>query len=236
MVKKKKRVMLKLSGEVFSGDGESVFELSRMENIIREIKEIHAGGCQLAITIGGGNIWRYRDCIDLPIERSDSDFLGMLATLMNAVVFKGMLLKEHISAVAFSRIDAPQIIPRYFRETARNHLMSGDVVILAGGTGNPYFTTDSAAALSALELGCEELLKATKVDYVYDKDPMKHRNAKSFDSLSFSDILAKRLMVMDLTAVSLCQEAHLPIRIFNVLKKGNLLKACNGDHVGTLVS
>lgn len=236
MEKKTQRVMLKLSGEIFCGADGRMFESSFMENIVQEMREIRKRGCHLAITLGGGNIWRYRDFVDLPLERSDSDFLGMLATLMNAVVLRGAFLKENISAVAFSRIDAHQVLPCYNRETARNHFESGDIVILAGGTGNPYFTTDSAAALNALELGCENFFKATKVDYVYDKDPMKHRDAKAFHSLSFSDILKKQLKVMDLTAISLCEEAHLPIRVFNVLKKGNLLKACNGDRIGTLIS
>ena len=231
-----RRIMLKLSGEVFRGQKNLNIDPMVIESFSFDIQSIREKNIQLAITVGGGNFWRYRDFQNLQIERSDSDSLGMLATIMNAVILRSELVAKNIPVSIFSCVSVPSILPCYDRFSAREALSRGDIVILAGGTGKPYFTTDSAAALHALELHCDELLKATKVDYVYDKDPMKDKSAKPFKKLAYNQVFEMNLAFMDRTAISLCQEGHLEIRVFNFYKSGNLMNACLNKNIGTLIS
>lgn len=226
--------MLKLSGEAFCEKSNHGIHPASLRRTAEEIQSL--AHFETAITVGGGNFWRYRDCKDLSLERSNSDFMGMVVTVLNALALVDALKKLHVSAVALSCIRMPQVIETYNRVKALSYLEKGFVVILAGGTGNPYFTTDSAAALHGLELHCDIILKATKVDFVYDKDPMRYSSAHAFKTLTFSEILEDRLEIMDLSAISLCQEHHLPIRVFHFFKKGNLLKAASGKDIGTFIS
>lgn len=235
---KYKRVLLKLSGEVFAGDREDqAFDIDVCKAICREVIDLVKMGAQVAIVVGGGNIWRYRDNKSLPIDHVDSDNMGMLATMMNVIflknVFNFLKLKKvaAFAANAHERILAPYTVCR-----ARKKLEEGNVVLLGGGTGNPFFTTDSASALRALELECDVFLKATKVDYVYDKDPMKYKDAQKFKKVTYNEVLKRELGVMDLAAVSLCMESSLPIEVFNLQKKGNICKVVAGQSVGTLVT
>lgn len=229
-----KRIMLKLSGEVFSGN-ESNIDRDTLDAVATSIAEVVASGIQLAIVVGGGNIWRYRDMKTVGIERAVSDGMGMLATIMNSVALQSAL--EHIGCHTrvLSAVNVPQLAEPYIRRRALRHLEKGRVVICAGGTGNPYFTTDSAAALRASELECNVLLKGTDVDGIYDKDPDMHPDATLFTTLPYQEAIAKNLGVMDQAAFSLCREQELPIRVFNFFKKGALLDAAKGEAVGTLV-
>lgn len=229
------KIMLKLSGEALNSSGEAGIDASALSRTVSEVKKAQKKGRYIAITVGGGNIWRYRDSLGLPLERCDSDYLGMLATVFNAVCLRAEFATQGIAAYACSRVSASKVIDDYDRETARKKFCNGEVVILAGGTGNPYFTTDSSAALSALELGCEILLKATKVPYVYDRDPARDASAKAFRELSYAEVLTKNYQVMDAAAISLCQDAKLPIRVFDFFENGNLKKVCEGGEVGTII-
>lgn len=233
---KYKRILLKLSGEVFKGEGDDSFDVNICKDIARQVIEIAKLGCQVAVVVGGGNIWRFRDHKHLALDRVDSDNMGMLATMMNAIFMKNVFKELKFSKVeAFSALSAPKAILPYTVCKARAKLDEGNIVLLGGGTGSPYFTTDTTAALRALELQCDVMLKATKVDYVYDKDPMKYKDAKKFKQLSFADCLARGLNVMDLAAVSLCQNSNLPIEVFNLQKKGNIRKVVSGQSVGTII-
>ncbi len=229
------RIMLKLSGEALSGAKESGLDDAALHSIAGEIMEVAKTGVQIAVTIGGGNIWRYRDRQDSGIERTVSDAMGMLATIMNAVALQAALEAERQASRVCSAIDVPQLAEPYIRRKAVRHLEKGRIVICAGGTGNPYFTTDSAAALRALELGCEVILKATNVDGVYDKDPRKDKNAKKYETLSLQEAIEKDLHIMDQAALSLCRDQRLPIVVFNFSEKGNLLRVVKGEKVGTRV-
>ena len=230
-----KRIMLKLSGEALSGAKEFGLNDTALHSIAGEIMEIAKTGTQIAVTVGGGNIWRYRDMKDSGIERTASDAMGMLATIMNAVALQAAL--ESLGGVSrvCSAIDVPQLAEPYLQRKALRHLEKGRIVICAGGTGNPYFTTDSAAALRALELSCEVILKATNVDGVYDKDPKTAKDAKKYDTLSLQEAIEKDLHVMDQAALSLCRDQKLPIVVFNFGTRGNLLKVVKGEKIGTKV-
>lgn len=227
--------MLKLSGEVLLGDKASGIDYKVLESLCREIIEVKKLGAQIAIVIGGGNIWRYRDFKDTGIERVISDNIGMLATIMNAVAMQSMFEKLGAHCRVASAIDIPQIAHPYSRRRTVRHLEKGRIVICAGGTGSPFFTTDSAAALRALETNCDALFKATNVDGVYDKDPDKHKNAKKFSKLTYQDVLEMNLGFMDQTAVSLCKEGAIPIIVFNLMHRGNIKKAALGQKVGTII-
>lgn len=236
-----KRVMLKLSGEILQGDagaravGEAAgIYKNAIENFCREILEI-SESVQIALVIGGGNFWRFRDQKALSLDRTVSDNIGMLATIMNALALQNVFSRLKRKSIAFSSISTPRVIDDYTVRSALIYLQSGSIVICAGGTGNPFFSTDSAAALRGLELGCDILLKATNVDYVYDKDPKKFRDARKFEKISFQEVLERGLQVMDLTAISLCRDGNFPIRVFNMEKKGNLKKAVFGEKIGTLI-
>jgi uridylate kinase len=235
--KKTKRVMLKISGEALSkeGKGNGIHQPTLYELAGRVAELANTDGIQLAIVIGGGNIWRWRDTTGTGIERTASDAMGMLATIMNAVALQAALESHGAHTRVLSAIQVPQLAEAYIPRKGIRHLEKGRVVVCAGGTGNPYFTTDSAAALRALELNCDLLLKATKVDGVYDKDPEKHADAKKYDNLTFREAIERHLDVMDQAAFSLCEDAGLPICVFDFAGEGNLIKAAMGEKVGTLV-
>jgi uridylate kinase len=233
---KYKRILLKLSGEILEGKNGYGIDFDTLKNLCEEVKAVQKLGVEVAIVIGGGNIWRYRDFKSSGLDRVNSDYMGMLATIMNSIAMEDQFSKIGIEARALSAINMPVVIGTYLRAKALDYLKKGRVVICAGGTGSPFFTTDSAAALRALELNCDILLKATKVDYVYDKDPHKYKNAKKFTSLSYLEVLKRELEVMDLSAVSLCLERKLPILVFNLNKKGNIARAVQGEKIGTLIS
>lgn len=235
--KKFRRIMLKLSGETLAkeGKGQGINQVV-LHSLAKRIKEeIADEGVQLVVVVGGGNIWRYRDMKGSGIERSVSDYMGMLATIMNAVALQSALRSFGADTHVLSAIDVPQLAEPYIRGKALSHLQKGRIVICAGGTGNPYFTTDSAAALRAAELGCDILLKATTVDGVYDKDPAKYSGAKRYKTLTYDEAIRKNLAVMDQAAFSLCREQNLPIRVFRYAEKGSLRKAARGEDIGTLV-
>ncbi len=232
---KYKRIMLKVSGEVLadkSGDG---IDFDAVKALAQRIKDLNKLGCEIALVVGGGNFWRYRDNAKESIERQDSDTIGMLATVMNGIVVYNALKKIDITPRIMSGV-AYDVVEKFDSKFARGHLRKGRVVICAGGTGRPFFTTDTAAALRALQLDCDVYLKATKVDGVYDKDPIKSKNAKKFDFLTFGEALEKDLKVMDLTAISLCKDNNLPVIVLDYWKKSNLEKAVFGKKIGTLIS
>lgn len=230
-----KRIMLKLSGEVFSGDKEFGLDKPTLVDVAKQILAVQKKGIQVVVVVGGGNIWRYRDTTESGIERTASDAMGMLATVMNSVALQSALETLGAETRVLSAINIPELAEPFIRRRALRHLEKRRIVICAGGTGNPYFTTDSAAALRALELSCDVLLKGTNVDGIYDKDPQKHGDAVKFDSLTYREALTKHLDVMDQAAFSLCQDQHLPIVVFNFFEKGALLKAASGEKIGTIV-
>ena len=230
-----KRIMIKLSGELFAREGGFGLHHENLGEVAKSIKEVVDAGFEVVVVVGGGNIWRFRDTQDSGIERTSSDAIGMLATIMNGVGLQSALETLDQNTRVCSAIDVPQLAEPYLKRRAERHLEKGRVVICAGGTGNPYFTTDSAAALRALELQCDMLLKATNVDGVYDKDPNKHSDAKKYDKLTYQEAIEKHLNVMDQAAFSLCMDQNLPIRVFNFDKDGSLLKAAKGEKIGTLV-
>lgn len=233
---KYKRIMLKLSGEVFGGKKGSFIDDKTVLELCREIVAVKKMGVEIAIVVGGGNIWRYRDHKNSGFDRVLSDQIGMVATVLNSMYLQGVFAKLGVEARVCSALEAPKVVETFYPLKGRKHLSKGRIVICAGGTGSPFFTTDTAAALKALELKCDVLLKATKVDFVYDKDPMKYKNAKKFKKLSYSDVLSKCLGVMDLTAVSLCKEGNIPICVFNLTKKGNIARVAKGEDIGTIIN
>lgn len=232
--KKSKRIMLKFSGEVLRGQGDDSIDFGKLEKLAKEVKEV-AKKMSVVMVIGGGNIWRYRDNKGKGIPRVESDFMGMMATVMNGVAMQAALEGMGVSCRVMSALPVAEIAEPYVRRKALDHLEHGRVVICAGGTGRPFFTTDTAAALRALELNCDVLLKATKVDGVYDKDPEKHKNAKLFKSITFDEVIKQKLAFMDITASTLCREGELPVVVFDLMKKGNLALAAAGKNVGTKV-
>ena len=229
------RLVLKLSGEVLAGDKGFGIDPAKANNLAKEIKSIHDMGVSIGLIIGAGNIFRGIQAASKGMQRVTGDYLGMLATIMNAVCVQDAL--ENLGSVTrtLSAITVAQIAEPYIRRRALRHMEKGRIVIVAGGTGNPYFTTDTAAALRATELGAEVLIKGTKVDGVYDKDPLLHSDAKLYEKISFKEVIQKELRVMDMTAISLCKENSLPIRVFNINKSGELKKLVLGEPIGTLV-
>ncbi len=228
--------MLKLSGEALSGSADFGLESGALHRIAEEIISVKKQGIEVVVTIGGGNIWRFRDQKESGIERTASDAMGMLATIMNAVGLQAAIESLGAESRVCSAIDVPQLAEPYLRRRAVRHLQKGRIVICAGGTGNPYFTTDSAAALRALELNCNVILKATNVDGVYDKDPKKFPDAKKYDKLTLQEAIEKGLGVMDQAALSLCREQGIGVVVFDFSKKENLLKVVKGENVGTVVT
>ena len=230
------RVMLKLSGEALSKDGKGQgIHQPTLQKIAEDIAAISKKGIQLVIVVGGGNIWRFRDTADSGIERTASDTMGMLATIMNGVALQAALESMGSFCRVASAIQVPQVAEPYIRRRVIRHLEKNRIVICAGGTGNPFFTTDSAAALRALELDCDIVLKATNVEGIYDKDPQTSSDAKLYKEISYQEALEKHLNVMDQSAFSLCQDSNLPIRVFNSTVEGNLMRAAMGEDIGTLV-
>lgn len=232
---KYKRILLKLSGEALLGEKEFGIEPEIIKNIALEIKEIQEMGSETAIVIGGGNIFRGITGISYGMDRVSADNMGMVATVINALALQDALEKEEIQTRIQTAIEMKELAEPYIRRRALRHLDKGRVVIFAGGTGNPYFTTDTAASLRANEIGAEVILKATKVDGVYSSDPMIEKNATKFTNLSYLDIIKKGLKIIDSTAVSLCMDNNIPIVIFNLSKRGNIKRILLGERIGTLV-
>ncbi len=231
-----RRVLLKLSGEVLSGEQGFGIDPTKAAYLANEVKSIHELGVGIGLVIGAGNIFRGRQAASQGMDRVTGDYLGMLATIMNAIYEKDALEKAECETRTLSAISVSQMAEPYIRRRAIRHLEKGRIVIVAGGTGNPFFTTDSAAALRATELAAEIVLKGTKVDGVYDKDPMVHEDAIKFDTISFSQVLKDNLRIMDLTAITLCKENNLPIQVFNINQGGDLKELVLGGKIGTLVS
>jgi len=229
------RVLLKISGEALLGNLSFGIDPEVLQRLAQEIAEVAKAGVQMAIVIGGGNIFRGRQAQDLGIDQTTGDYMGMLATLMNALALQVALERQGIEVRVMSAIPMRSVAEPYIRRRAIRHLEKGRVVIFAAGTGNPYFTTDTAAALRAAEINAEVILKATKVDGVYEKDPVQFKDAKKYDVLSYLDILQRQLKVMDATAVSLCMDNELLIIVFNIMIPGNIKKAIWGEAVGTKV-
>jgi len=231
-----KRVLLKLSGEILSGSNGYGIDPEKALYLAREVKSIYDLGVGIGLIIGAGNIFRGIQAADRGMERVTGDYLGMLATIMNAISVQDALEQEGCETRTLSAISITQVAEPYIRRRALRHLEKGRIVIIAGGTGNPFFTTDSAAALRATELNAEIVIKGTKVDGVYDQDPMSNSKANKYDSISFNDVLQKNLRVMDLTAITLCKENKIPIQVFNIKKSGNLKQLILGAKIGTIVS
>jgi uridylate kinase len=229
------RVLLKLSGEVLAGERGYGIDPAVVGEIADQIQDVNALGVELAIVIGGGNIFRGLAAAATGIERCSADYMGMLATVMNALALQSVLESKGVLTRVQSAIEMRQLAEPYIRRRAIRHLEKKRVVILACGTGNPYFSTDTAAALRAMEIGAEVILKGTKVDGVYDRDPMKDRSATMFSRLTFFDVIEKGLAVMDTTAVTLCMENRLPIIVFNLKDKDNIKRIVRGEALGTVV-
>ncbi|CAN5525405.1 MAG: UMP kinase [Pyrinomonadaceae bacterium] len=231
------RILLKLSGEALMGGQNYGIDTLVAESVAREVKAVHELGVEIAIVVGGGNIFRGVSKSAGNMDRGAADYIGMLATVMNAVVLQDALEQIDVYTRVMSAIDIPQLAEPFIRRRAIRHLEKKRVVIFAAGTGNPYFTTDSAAALRACEIGAEVIFKATKVDGIYSADPMKDPNAMRFEKISYQEVLEKQLKVMDASAISLCMDNNLPIIVFNMKESGNILKAVSGDlSIGTLVT
>ncbi|HRH44981.1 MAG TPA: UMP kinase [Pyrinomonadaceae bacterium] len=231
-----KRILLKLSGEALMGEQNYGIDTNVAESVAKEIKAVHELGVEVAIVVGGGNIFRGVSKSAGNMDRAAADYIGMLATVMNAVVLQDALEKQNVFTRVMSAIDIPQLAEPFIRRRAVRHLEKMRVVIFAAGTGNPYFTTDSAAALRACEIKAEVIFKATKVDGIYSADPMKDATATRFETISYQEVLEKQLKVMDTSAISLCMDNNLPIMVFNMKKSGNIIKAVSGDtSIGTLV-
>src|SRR5215467_9728389 len=230
------RVLLKLSGEALGGSRDYGLDLEVVETIAAQVKRVHQMGVQVALVVGGGNIFRGLAATERGFDRATGDYMGMLATVINALALQDALERTGIPARTMTAIQMPQVAEPYIRRRAVRHLEKGRVVILAAGTGNPYFTTDTAAALRAVEIGAEVILKATKVDGVYDADPVTHPDAQRYRELNYIDLLSDRLQVLDATAVSLCMENDLPIIVFDLNQPDNITRVALGDPVGTVIS
>ena len=234
---KYKRVLLKLSGETFLGKREYGIDPQFTSWLAKEIIKAHKIGTQISVVVGGGNIFRGDRAAEHGLERTVGDYIGMLATIMNSLALQAALEKEGQTTRVLSSIDIKDVCEPYVRRRAIRHLEKGRVVIYAGGTGNPYFTTDTTAALRALETNCDIILKATKVDGVYNRDPTKHKDAKKFENISFKQaITEKEIEILDNSALSLCMDHKIPILVFDLNKEGNIERAVAGEKLGTLIS
>ena len=230
-----KRVLVKLSGEALAGPSGFGIDTTEVEAIARRVKEVHATGVEVALVIGAGNLWRGKQGLDRGMDRATADYMGMLGTVMNALSVMDALERAGVYTRVLSAIEMRAIAEPYIRRRAIRHLEKGRVVIFSAGTGNPFFSTDTAAALRAMEIGADAVIKATKVDGIYDSDPKKNPDAKKFEKMTYLDFLSRRLTVMDSTAVTLCMENNLPILVLNFWDPQALLRALNGEAVGTLV-
>jgi uridylate kinase len=230
-----KRILLKLSGEALGGENGFGISVAEAEAIARRIKEVHGLGVEVAVVIGAGNIWRGKQGLDRGMDRATADYMGMLGTMMNSLVLMDALERLNVYTRVMSAIEMRAIAEPYIRRRAIRHLEKKRVVIFGAGTGNPFFSTDTAAALRATEIDADLVIKATKVDGVYDSDPKKNPEAVKFEELTYIDVLNRRLEVMDSTAITHCMENKIPILVLNLWDQASLLKAINGEKVGTLV-
>jgi uridylate kinase len=230
------RILLKLSGEALLGSRQYGVDPETCVVIAQQVRVVRDGGVQVAIVVGGGNIFRGLAAAARGMDRATGDYMGMLATVMNSLALQDALEKQGVPVRVQSALRVDQVVEPYVRRRAIRHLEQGRVVIFAAGTGNPFFTTDTAATLRAAEIGAEIVLKATKVDGVYDRDPLRHADAKRFDVISYNQALADRVGVMDATAIALCRDQKLPVRVFNMSKAGSLLRILQGEPEGTLMT
>lgn len=233
---KYRRVLLKVSGEILASAGGEGIDFARVKSLCSQVAEVKALGAEMGIVVGGGNIFRGAAASAAGLDRVSADYMGMLATVINALALQETLEGEGVPTRVMTAIKMEQLAEPYIRRRAVRHIEKGRVVIMAGGTGNPYFTTDTAAALRAIEIDCEAVLKGTKVDGVFEVDPVLDPKAKKFDSLSYIDVLNRGLKVMDATAVSLCMENSLPIVVFNLNGDHNLMRVMKGENIGTIVA
>ena len=231
-----RRVLLKLSGEALMGELDYGIEPRVIQRIAAEIATARSAGVEIAVVVGGGNIFRGAGLARAGMDRVTGDHMGMLATVMNALAIQDALESLDVHARVMSALEINAVCEDYIRRRAIRHLEKGRIVILAAGTGNPFFTTDTAASLRAIEIGADVLLKATKVDGVYDADPATNPDAKRFDSVTYDQVIADKLGVMDATAIVMCRDNHVPLRIFDLTRANALVQAMTGDEVGTLVS
>ena len=230
-----KKILLKLSGEALMGDQEFGISSDVITSYAKQIKEIVDLGVEISIVIGGGNIFRGLSGAAQGVDRVTADHMGMLATVINSLALQNSIEKLGVPTRVQTAIEMPKVAEPFIKRRAQRHLEKGRVVIFGAGTGNPYFTTDTAAALRAIEMETDVVIKATKVDGIYDKDPVKYPDAKKYETVTYNEVLAKDLKVMDATAISLCRENKLPIIVFNSLIEGNLKKVVMGEHIGTIV-
>ena len=235
MEAKYKRVIIKLSGEALAGEMDFGLESNTLNSLADQISEIADLGVEVAAVVGGGNIWRGVAGAKRGIDRATADYMGMLATVINALALQDVLEKHGVDTRVMSAIEMREVAEPYIKRRAIHHLEKGRVVIFAAGTGNPFFSTDTTAALRAAEIEAEAILMAKKVDGVYDCDPKTHPEAKRFETLTFLEVLNRGLKVMDSTAISLCMDNNIPIQVFNITEKGNMMKAVLGEKIGTLV-
>lgn len=231
-----KRVVLKLSGEALQGNLGYGVDPKIATSIAQQIRDVHEMGLDMACVIGGGNIFRGIQAAKAGMDRSTADYIGMLATVINSMVLQDSLEKLGVHTRVLSALEIKELVEPYIRRRALRHLEKGRIVIFAAGTGNPYFTTDTAAVLRAIEIGADVILKATKVDGVYDSDPVKNKKAVKFEHVTHLDVLKNRLQVMDSTAISLCMDNQLPIVVFNLTRPGNIRRVLLGEKIGTRVS
>lgn len=232
---KYKRILLKLSGEALAGNKDFGFSEDILDSFAKQVKDVHEKGVEVAIVIGGGNIFRGATGTEKGFDRVTGDTMGMLATIMNGLALQDAIERLGVPTRVMTAVNMPQVAEPFIRRKAIRHLEKGRVVIFSGGTGNPYFTTDSCGALRAAEIHADVLAKGTKVDGIYDKDPMKYSDAVKYDTVSFNEAITKNLGVMDTTALALCNENNIPILVFNALEEGNILKMAQGKNVGTVV-
>lgn len=230
-----KRVLLKLSGEALMGGSEFGIDPAIIERVADEVKELVDAGIEVAIVIGGGNIFRGVSLASSGMDRATGDYMGMLATVINALAIQDGLERNDLTVRVMSALQINQVAEGYIRRRAIRHLEKGRVIIFAAGTGSPFFTTDTAASLRGIEIGADVVLKATKVDGVYSADPMKDKNAERYSSLTYDEVLVKNLNVMDATSIALCRDYNMPVRVFNMNKAGSLMRIMHGEDEGTLV-
>ena len=229
------RVLLKLSGEALIGNKNYGIDDSFISDLASQLVDIHKSNVQLVIVIGGGNFFRGSDLVNLGIQRVTADHMGMLATVINSLALQSSIEKLNVECRVMSSITIDAVCEKYIKRRAERHLEKNRIIVLEAGTGNPFFTTDSAASLRAIELGAEIMLKGTKVDGIYNKDPIKYSDASLYKEISYKDVIAQNLAVMDATAVVMCQENNMPLKVFNILKDGNLKKAILDDKIGTKI-
>lgn len=233
---KYKRILLKLSGEALAGNKNFGFDEEVLLSFANQVKELHDNGVQVAIVIGGGNIFRGLSGQNHGVDRATGDTMGMLATIMNGLALQNFIESVGVPTRLLTSISMPEVAEPYIRRRAIRHLEKGCIVIFSGGTGMPYFTTDSGGAIRAIEIHADILAKGTKVDGIYDKDPVKYPDAVKYEKISFEKAIVDNLRVMDATALSLCRENNMPIIVFNALEKGNMMRMVNGEKIGTVVT